>query len=73
MDISVIEKIKSRKLAAVVMIAARFIQIDAPWQAFLYLGLGYIVAEAVQMSVAKLAEAAQSKIVNRKSELPNGQ
>ena len=57
MDISIIEKVKSRKLAAVVLIAARLVQINAPWSAFLWLALGYLAAEALQMSAEAFAKA----------------
>ena len=55
MDIKVLEKIKSRKLAAFVLAGAQLVRMEAPWEAFVYLAIGYFVAEAIQMSVEKIA------------------
>jgi len=57
MDLSILDKVKSRKLAATVLIGVRLMQMDAPWQAFVILGGSYLAAEAVQMAAEKIADA----------------
>lgn len=57
MDISIVEKIKSRKLAAFVAAGVMLNQLAAPWNAYLYLAIAYFASEAIQMSAEAIANA----------------
>jgi len=49
------DKLKTRKGVAFVAVMAQLVRMEAPWQAFVCLAVGYCLAEAIQQAAEKLA------------------